>query len=379
MVFPIREWSPLDSTLVCTGKEAAPDAVEFDDLLATRTIQTLQHVKQAKQNFFIAVGFRRPHVDWRVPYRFWDMYEGETIDVAKHQTIGRNVTILEYEGNSEIQEVNFTKGGQRFSAGPQTPLPAELQRSLRRAYYASVSFLDFEVGRVLGAVDDLGLASTTGVLFHADHGWKLGEHGDWSKCSIWETDARVPLIIRAPWVVAPAGQRTGHIAELIDIFPTLVDLAGLPPADEPAAPLDGRSLVPALRRPACAGCWAGAAAFTQFPRCTQFSLRDDPIGWQCIFVARENFTRMGYSVRVADARYTEWRAWLGAELAADWTPAGLVAAELYDHTGDPGVGPAAYDEYEADNLAYEPAHRARAAALAATLRAQFGPAARAAV
>lgn len=108
----------------------------------------------------------------------------------------------------------------------------------------------------------------------------------------------------------------------------------------------------------------------QYPRCPQFDLLTDPERWECLWVPKANITRMGYTVRVADARYTEWRAWQ-AGCVADWSPAGLVAAELYDHYGDDGVGAAAYDDFENVNLAHEPARRAQVQALAARLRAQF--------
>lgn len=251
-------------------------------------------------------------------------------------------------------------------------MPDDLQRNLRRGYYASTSFLDFQVGRVLDALDSLGLANSTAVLFHSDHGWKLGEHGDWSKCTNFELDTRVPLLIRAPWLPTAAGQRTLAIAELVDIFPTLVELAGLP-APASSEGLEGKSLVPVLLEPACEGCLGYKPAFSQYPRCTQYSLMNDaPTKWECLYTPKANITRMGYSVRVADARYTEWRLWLG-EHGADWSHEGLAAVELYPHEGDLGLGSEAFDNYEYVNAAHEPARAAQVRALAALLKEQFGP------
>ena len=111
------------------------------------------------------------------------------------------------------------------------------------------------------------------------------------------------------------------------------------------------------------------AAFTQFPRCVQFKMEEDPAGWECVHVPRENITRMGYSVRVAEARYTEWRVWNACR--ADWSHAGLVASELYDHKGDTGLGVATYDDYEFENVASEPARQSQVKQLAALLMGHF--------
>lgn len=205
------------------------------------------------------------------------------------------------------------------------------------------------------------------MLFHADHGWKLGEHGDWSKCSNWELDARVPLMIRAPWIPASVGASTMAFAELIDMYPTLVELAGvpMPPASEG---LEGTSLVPVLQDPGAEG--AKTMAFSQYPRCPEYSMYSDPTNYECLRIRAANISHMGFSVRVADARYTEWRLWK-SNCVGDWSAAGLVAQEFYDHTGDPGYGPHTFDDFEYVNLAYKPERAAQVAELAAVLLKQF--------
>lgn len=374
LAFPISEWHPMNISTVCTVTDTSEEG-EYDHIVASRTIDSLRHVKQASRNFFVAAGFIRPHLDWRVPARFWNMYHPKDIELAKHQTIGTNVTKLEFERNSRIGAARHTKDGKSFFRispdGP--PLPDELQRLLRRAYYASVSFLDFQVGRILEALDELGLTDSTAVLLHGDHGWKLGEHGDWSKCTNWETDTRVPLIVRAPWLEGSAGTRSPAIAELVDIFPTLVELSGLEavPASEG---LEGKSLMPALQQPDCEGCLGYKPAFSQYPRCPQYSLMNDaPTKWECLYEPKANITRMGYSVRVPDARYTEWRVWQGEKFQADWSVEGLVAQELYDHTGDLGLGPASFDDYEYVNVVFEAGRAAQVQALAKMILTQFAP------
>ena len=140
----------------------------------------------------------------------------------------------------------------------------------------------------------------------SDHGWKLGEHGDWSKCTNWETDARVPLLIRAPWITpavdVPKGDAASTMAmgELVDLFPTAVDLAGLPAVPSTEG-LEGKSLVPVLKDP------QGehperVAAFSQYPRCPQYNMKTQSTQWECLQTPKANITRMGYSVRTAEAR-----------------------------------------------------------------------------
>ena len=121
------------------------------------------------------------------------------------------------------------------------PLPTEVQRTLRRAYYAAISDTDSLIGRVLDELDKLGLANDTIVSFNADHGWQLGEHNEWCKMTNFELGTRVPMMIRVPWKPAWMGKRTSALSELVDLYPTLAELAGLPPSTEN---LEGKSLVP---------------------------------------------------------------------------------------------------------------------------------------
>ena len=251
--------------------------------------------------------------------------------MAKAQILGDGVPELAFEMNGPMSQIWVDPQGKRHRESPDgPPLPASLQASIRRSYYAAVSFVDFEVGRMLDQLDTLEVAATTAVLFHSDHGWKLGEHGAWSKCTNWELDARVPLIVRAPWLGAPAqGQATLALAELVDLYPTLVELSGLPspPASEG---IEGVSLVPALLRPDLEGAVGKVAAFSQYPRCTQYDLIKQAELWECLHIPRENFTRMGYSVRVADARYTEWRVWRASRSAP--TGADRVSSQMNSTT-----------------------------------------------
>jgi iduronate 2-sulfatase len=174
---------------------------------------------------------------------------------------------------------------------------------MRHGYFAAISYMDAQVGKVIEGLKEHGILENTVILFWGDHGYHLGEHELWAKTSNFELDARVPLIIAPPAAKHP-GAQTASLVEMIDIFPTLVELAGLP-----AAPgLEGASLVPILDDPSAS---VKSAAFTQHPR-PAYPDRT-PKGQPEV---------MGYSVRTAQWRYTEWRNW----------DTGLVeASELYDH------------------------------------------------
>jgi len=173
-----------------------------------------------------------------------------------------------------------------------------------RSYYASVSYMDAQLGRLLEGLERSGRAENTIVVFFGDHGWLLGEHGQWQKMSLFEESARVPLVVYAPGAKGN-GKASGRTVELVDLYPTLADLAGF----ELPAGLEGRSLRPLLADPRAA--W-DKAAYTQVKR--------GPI--------------MGRSVRTERWRYTEWDD-------------GRAGAELYDHDADPG---------EHANLAGDPRH-----------------------
>ncbi|XP_065192922.1 iduronate 2-sulfatase-like isoform X2 [Sycon ciliatum] len=226
---------------------------------------------------------------------------------------------------------------------------------LRRGYYAAVSYIDAQVGTLLDHLDTLGLAENTVVSFHSDHGWQLGEHNMWCKMSNYELGTRVPMMIRAPWVEGSAGKRTSALVELVDLYPTLAELAGLePPRDEN---IQGISLAKLLSNQSSS---SKPAAFSQFPKCGNDWASLNPCG----AVQRADFHYMGYSIRTADYRYTEWVPWIGGELRGNWST--VVGRELYDHRQDDETD---FSDYENVNLAArEPAVVQQ---LSAALRVQF--------
>jgi uncharacterized sulfatase len=251
--------------------------------------------------FFLAVGFYRPHVPCVAPRSYFDLFPLEKIRLPAEPADDR----------ATKPEIAFSVKPPHYGLGEQ-----EL-REMIQSYYASTTLMDEQLGRVLGALDRLGLAENTVVVFWGDHGWSLGEHGQWQKMSLFEESARVPLVLRAPGMKA-RGRSTGRVAELVDLYPTLADLCGLPAPHE----LHGTSLQPLLDDPERPGKRGAFTTVTRGPK-------------------------LGRSVRTERWRYTEWDE-------------GKAGAELYDHAKDPR-------EYV--NLAADPAHASTVKELQALLRA----------
>ena len=213
-----------------------------------------------------------------------------------------------------------------FTMPPNWNVSEDGVRATIQAYYASISFLDANVGRVLDALDRLGLAQNTVVVFISDHGYLLGERGQWMKQMLFERSARAPLIVAGAGVGAK-GQASQRIVELVDLYPTLADLTGL----KPPSGVHGRSLTPLLRDP---------RAVWNRPAVTQVR-RGNPA----------NGFFMGYTVRTEQWRYTEWDD-------------GKQGIELYDETADPA---------ELRNLAGEPDKVKIIAQMKSILRGVRGP------
>jgi len=172
--------------------------------------------------------------------------------------------------------------------------------------------------QVTDELDTLGHTADTLVVLHSDHGWSLGEHGEWQKFSNFEHGVRVPLIIRAPWLAQSAGTRSRALAELIDVLPTMAGLIGVPlPAGEV---FDGKSLAPLLSNPTSVALADSIKPFamSQYMRCP----RNASVLWKnnyCLFTDRVNLPYMGYTIRTRKHRYTEWIKWYGSALRPDHT------------------------------------------------------------
>ena len=275
-----------------TEKIAHADEAYWDGEIAAKAISFLG--KDHDKPFFLTVGFWRPHLPFVAPVNYWNLYNIRDINLPPSWTSPDNCPEMALHDFREIR--GYAKMPAHF------PLTVEFTRHLRHGYFASITYLDAQVGRLLRALDRNNLRENTIVVFISDHGFHLGEHGLWCKTSCFEYDARVPVIISTPKMQLP-GRKTSAIAELLDIYPTLADLAGLQAPEI----LEGRSLAPVLIDPEAS---VKPAAYTQHPR-------------PAYYRGKPEF--MGVSVATKDYRYTEWRD------QASGKPA---AIEYYDHRSD---------------------------------------------
>lgn len=237
-----------------------------DGQIATEGIKALQKATERNQPFFMAIGFHKPHLPFVAPRKYWDMYDRNSIRVAENVHPPANAP---YALGNGAEFYTYT------DVPAARPVPDEYTRIARHGYYACVSYVDAQVGRVLNELERRGLDKNTIVVLVGDHGFKLGEHGSWGKSSNFELDARVPLIVRMPGY--ESGKQAQGLVEMLDIYPTLAELAGIPVP----AHVEGKSFVQLLKNPDLPG---KEAAFTQ---CT----RGD---------------RMGYSMRTDGYRFTKW-------------------------------------------------------------------------
>lgn len=270
-----------------------PDEAYLDGRIAAAAVSKLGVLARKGEPFFLAVGFWKPHLPFNAPKRYWDLYDRAAISGPVPDRMPEGAPAIAGHPWNELRG---------YAGVPkQGPLPPGQIAELRHGYFACISFLDAQVGRVLAELERLDLAKNTIVVFWSDHGFHLGEHDLWAKTTNYELDTRVPLLVAAPGVNRGGGRASG-LVELLDLYPTLVELCGLPAA----AGVEGRSLVPQLRDPSQAG---KAVAVSQHPH---------PSYGQA--------THMGYALRTARHRYVEWR-----ELTT-----GVVAArEFYDEVSDP--------------------------------------------
>ncbi len=260
-----------------------------DGRIAAEAVRRLHAAAAAPgKPFFLAVGFLKPHLPFVAPKRYWDLHDPASLPLP--------ATRRPPEGAPPYAATEWGELRQYKDTPDTGPIDEALTRKLIHGYYAATSYADAQIGRLLAALDETGLAANTIVVLWGDHGWHLGDHGMWCKHTNYEQATRVPLVIAAPGVAG--GTATAALVETVDILPTLLDLAGLP-----AAPgRDGRSFAPVLGDPAR-------------------SARD-----HCVHVYPRG-DRLGRAIRTADRRLVEWRAFGAAPETAD--------IELYDVSADP--------------------------------------------
>ncbi|MHC4997251.1 MAG: sulfatase [Planctomycetota bacterium] len=282
--------------LSCEAPDVA-DNVLYDGQIAERGVETLRQIKN--KPFFLALGFIRPHLPFIAPKKYWDMYPPDRVRVATN-----------LQAPVDAPPVALTNWGhpRTYTDFPDKgDPPDDLVLQLTRGYAACVTYVDAQIGLVLNELDRLRLRDSTIVILWGDHGWHIGENHIFGKATNFELSARVPLIVSDPRMTAK-GQKTDALVELVDLYPTLCELTGLPKPDH----LEGSSFAPLLHEPDQP--WK-AAAFSQIT----------------------NKSHMGRSIRTDRYRFTRW-----TKISNPKSVGGL---ELYDHQSDPA---------ENTNIAHRP-------------------------
>lgn len=352
----------LHANLLCPVDVVDVPEGTLPDMQSTeQAIQLLGKMKTLASPFFLAVGYHKPHIPFRYPKEFQKLYPLENVSLAPDPQVPAGLPLVAYNPwmdlrqREDVQALNLSV--------PYGPIPADFQRKIRQSYFACVSYLDTQVGRLLSALDDLQLASSTIVALTSDHGWALGEHGEWAKYSNFDVTTRVPLMFYVPGRTAPLpvegekffpyldpfdsvseapepGRQTEDLVELLSLFPTLTGLAGL--RVPPRCPIpsfhmelcrEGRNLLKLFEgrgeeeEPHVRGNPRELVAYSQYPRPA-----DSP-QWNSDKPSLEDIKVMGYSIRTVDYRYTVWVGFNPQEFLANFSD--IHAGELYFVASDP--------------------------------------------
>ena len=319
-------------------KADVPDHTYEDGYNTELAIATLKDMlEKGEKPFFLGLGFKKPHLDWLAPKRYWDMYDPEKIPLAAHVNGPENGAEMGLHPSFELRV--------RSGIPKQGPIDDELARTLKHAYLACVSYVDAQIGKMIAALEEAGVRENTIILVWSDHGWHLGDMGIWGKATNYEIGTRVPMMIWTPDMPNEnRGKTTDALVELVDMYPTLCELTGL---DLPKH-LEGQSFAPLLEDPNQD--WK-TAAFSQFPspalrewaanplsqgmRETYFGPLIVEVEERIIAQQKEKWDRelfennlMGYAMRTDQYRIVSWK---------DRTDpnAKPIFVELFDHEKDP--------------------------------------------
>lgn len=270
------------------------DEAYADGRIAAEGIRRLQRVANREQPFFLAVGFAKPHLPFCAPEKYWALYDEVKLPLPTRRTAPDGAP--EVAGKPRYGELS------QYTPIPTgKPMDLATERTLIHGYFAALSYMDAQLGKVLAELERLRLSENTIVVLWGDHGYHLGDHDLWTKHTNYEQANRIPLIFAGPGVTAP-GASTSALAETVDIYPTLCELAGLPAPSGPQV-IDGVSLAPVLRDP---------------------SQRVKDHVYHCF--PREN-NRLGRAIRTERYRMVEWKAIDAPTESAEY--------ELYDFEEDP--------------------------------------------
>lgn len=317
-------------------KADVPDTAYVDGYNTELAIATLKQLTRQKgKPFFLAMGYKQPHLNWTAPKKYWDLYDREKIPMATETDAPKGGAAMGLHASFELRT--------RAGIPKHGPLGPELSRTLKHAYLASVSYIDAQIGKVIAALEAAGVRDNTIIIVWGDHGWHVGDMGVWGKATNYEIATRVPLMIWIPDMTL-RGKKTKALVELVDMYPTLCELAGVPKPKH----LEGHSFVPLIEKPDRE--WK-KAAFSQYPNPALREWAANPLSqgmretWFGPLIKdveqriidqqgnkwdRELFEKhlMGYTMRTDRYRLVVWSDIRNRE-------ADPVFVELFDHDTDP--------------------------------------------
>jgi iduronate 2-sulfatase len=306
-------WENKTASWVAVTREDMHEKPLPDAQVTEKAIETLrEHAENPRQPFFLAVGFMKPHLPLTIPEEYFDYYPLKEVGLPVNPYAPVKMPNIAWNSYGELMSYGDMKK-LNVTGDVNTTIPDYKAREIRRAYYAAVTYIDALIGEILEELSILGLEEDTIITFLGDHGYQLGEHGSWCKHTNFELSTHAPLLISIPGLT-DHGIVSEDLVEFVDLFPTLVDATGLPelpvcPEDSSNIPAcrEGSSLLPLL---APEPRWKDRA-FSQYPRGSY----------------------MGYSIRTADFRFTEWATFIGApDYKPNWDD--IQSTELYDHRSD---------------------------------------------
>lgn len=290
------------------------DTMYYDGAQTKLAKKTLARLAKSDQPFYLGLGYFRPHLPFTVPKKYWDLYNRDKMSTSVNPAIPENAprqamnSMYELRHYDGFNHITHPTGSYKLSA--------DTIRTLRQGYYASISYVDALIGDLISHLKEIGIYENTIIVVWGDHGYKLGDHNSWGKMTNYNIDLKVPVIIRYP-DQPNKGKQTEGITELVDLFPTLCEIAGV----EIPTYMQGQSLVPLMKNPAQD--WK-SAAFSQFHRRPK--------------VSADGKRYMGYSMNTTEYHYIEWYTW-NHKTGVKGT---LKNVELYDRINDP---------YEKTNIA----------------------------
>lgn len=283
------------------------ESADVSDLAYTTGLYTIEGIKKMDQlmktgkPFFLGVGYHKPHLPFVAPKKYWDLYKREDIKLEDPQYQSKDIPEYAFHSFGELRNMSDIDS----SLDTGDVLPEAKQRELIHGYMACISYVDAQIGILLDALEERNILDETLVVLWGDHGYHLGDHRLWNKHSNFEQATRIPLMFAGPGVAK--NKKVDNPVELLDVFPTLFDLAGVKETK-----IDGKSLKPLLDTDSKTNLDA-KYAISQYPR------------WK---------DKMGYSIRTARYRYTEWHD-DGYRSYTPYKEERILGRELYDYKVDP--------------------------------------------